>query len=449
VPDVQFDRGERQAIERLRWYMLLRWSGVAVLYGAGLAFRSIGHFTYSQTASNVLAPVVVAYNVVVWRSVSRWRTSPPRDWRRVYRIAGNAQCSADLIVLAVAFHFGGGLESVIIFEPVAVLVVAGLVLSELDSVLQGVLACVLVDVVAGAEASGHLGHVSLGLVDPARIHSARYVVAVLVLFDAVLLFVVALVVFISHRLRQREADLVRLYDAELATVARLEDLDRMKSDFLATVSHELRTPLTVIEGFASHLDRQWHDTAEDQRRDEVITIGRQAKRLHRLVANLLDLSAVEAGEANLELSVVDIVGLARSAIVSSTSPEAELVLTTGDAIWVRCDTTRTEQVLVNLLDNAAKYGAPAVTVTIVARDRDVMVCVEDAGPGVPEERREELFSRFAQLDHGRRGTSTGVGLGLALVRAYVAAQGGRVWYEAADGGGARFCVTLPLAIGRP
>lgn len=134
---------------------------MAVLYSAGVAAREIGDLGYSLAASNVLAPLVLAYNVVVWRLVARWERTPPADWRRTYRVLGNAQCSLDLLVLGAAVHYGGGIESWAVIEPIAVLVVAGLVLSARDSLVQGLFACAVVNSVVVAEATGVLGHVDV------------------------------------------------------------------------------------------------------------------------------------------------------------------------------------------------------------------------------------------------------------------------------------------------
>ncbi len=110
----------------------------------------------------------------------------------------------------------------------------------------------------------------------------------------------------------------------------------------------------------------------------------------------------------------------------------------------RGDPRRTEQVLINLLDNARKYGAPPVSVEAAARNGHVIVSVLDRGAGIPAERAAEVFERFAQLDQGATRTSSGVGLGLALARGYVEAQGGTIGYEALSGGGSKFTFSLPL-----
>src|SRR2546423_1888655 len=220
---------ERAALHRLRWYMHLRWAGVAVIYAATVTAHQIGHYNYSLTTGNVIAPVVIVYNVAIWRAVSRWWRRPPVRWQLSYRLLGNAQCSADLLLLAIGLHLAGGVENPGMIFPVAVLVVAGLVLSPLDSVLQGIFVCAVVDGIVAAEATGHLGHEYLGFLRPELVTDGAYVTAFLVVWDTAVLFVLALVVFLATRLRRREAALAELYDRERDTVRRLEEVDPPKA----------------------------------------------------------------------------------------------------------------------------------------------------------------------------------------------------------------------------
>lgn len=434
---------ERRAVQRLRWYMLLRWAGVAVLYSAGVGARLVADLDYSLAAGNVLAPFVVFYNLVVWRLVTRWELAPPDDWERKYRLLGNAQCSLDLTVLAVALHYAGGIESWAAIQPIAVLVVAGLVLSARDSLLQGLFACALVDFVVVAEATGAIDHVDLGVVSPALVTSGRYVAGFVLLYDAVVVFIVFLVVFLTQRLREREVEVTRLYGLEHETVRRLEEVDRLKSDFLATMSHELRTPLTAIIGFAKHLNRNWERTTEPLRLEQVAAIERQSARLQRLVEDLLDFSAIEAENLRVRAETVHLSPVAEAAVSSCNLDDVDVRVPSQLTAWA--DPHRVEQVLVNLLDNAAKYGRRPITVSAVEDDGHVVVSVADRGEGIPADRVPDVFNRFQQLDRGPTRRASGVGLGLALVRGYVSALGGDVWYEPASPQGARFCFTLPGA----
>ena len=440
-------REDANALERLRWYMLLRWAGVAVLYTSGVVGRLVAGFDYSLAASNVLAPIVLLYNVLVWRQLRIWRDSPPPNWRGAYRALGNLQCSADLLVLTIGLHFGGGIESWGGgLSIVAVLVVAGLVLPSRDSLAQGVLACALFDGVIVLEATGRLSHVSLGVLAPETVRSARFVASVLFGHNAVTLFILTLVVFLAARLRAREAQLAEQYEVERAAAERLRQLDEMKSGFLATVSHELRTPLSAIVGFSSHLARHGEKLTEATRSEQLGVISRQAARLRRLVEELLDFSALEAGTLQVQLKSVDLAAAAHTA-VDAAAVEASVEI--SDGLLVMADPGKLDQILVNLLDNAKKYGRPPVVVRAAERDDEIVVSVVDAGEGIPSGREDEAFDRFTQLENHLVRTGSGVGLGLALVRGYVEAHGGRIWHERPEEGGAAFCFNLQPGSHRP
>jgi len=319
--------------------------------------------------------------------------------------------------------------------------VAGLVLSARDSLLQGLFACALVNFVVIAEGTRTIDHVSIGILSDEVVHSGRYIAAFVALYDSVVVFIVFLVVFIAQRLREREEELTRLYGLEHESVHRLEELDRLKSDFLATVSHELRTPLTAIIGFAKHLHRHWDRTTDALRLEQVDAIERQSGRLQRLVEDLLDFSAIEADNLSVRPEQVEVRQVVDAALASCRIPDVEVDVAPGVTAWA--DPHRVEQILVNLLDNAAKYGARPFGVSAAEHDGVVTMTVCDGGEGVPVGDETQVFTRFVQLDRGPTRTSTGVGLGLALVKGYVEALGGDVWYERATPQGARFSFTLP------
>lgn len=435
---------ERRELQRLRWYMLLRWAGVAVLYPMFLATRMVGDFDYSLVPTHVLAAIAAAYNVAVWATLRRWERVPPKRWRVAYRALGNGQAAADLCVLAASLHFAGGIESWAgAFSPIAVIVVAGIVLRPVDGAAQALLACVLFDAVIIAEATGALGRVSLEVVAPGRDFSARYVASAMVAHNVTVLFVGGLVLYLSHRLRRREDELATLYQVERESVRRLEELDRLKSDFLSAVSHELRTPLTSIVGFANNLRNRWSATTDSAKVEQLGVIERQSVRLRRLVEALLDFSAIESRNLDVRLGPVAVRDAVERAVANADVADVEVDV--PGALRVHADGRHVEQILVNLLDNARKYGRPPVRVVAAEEARVAVIAVEDAGSAIPEGLRPALFERFRQLDGGITRTSSGVGLGLALVKGYVEAQGGEVWYEA-DGAeaGSRFCFTLPL-----
>lgn len=241
----------------------------------------------------------------------------------------------------------------------------------------------------------------------------------------------------------------RLYEKEKEHVAKLMEVDQLKSEFVATVSHELKTPLTSIIGAAQTLRRAKSRLDEEAREEFLAMIERQGHRLLRLIEDILFASKIEAGESPLKLEPVDVGTVAEETLRTlATRKGAERIILdfpeTG--LQAMADPGALQQILLNLLDNALKYGGDTgpVVVTGEVLDEDyVEVCVSDRGPGIAPEDQEVIFDRFRQVDSSRKRRSVGVGLGLYIVRNLVEGHGGRIRVESELGQGSRFCFTLP------
>ena len=230
---------------------------------------------------------------------------------------------------------------------------------------------------------------------------------------------------------------------------RLRELDRMKDDFVASVSHELRTPLTSIRGY---LELVREDGGLEEEQDRMLGIvDRNADRLLGLVTDLLFIAEVDAGKLKLERHRVQLGDVAGES-VEAASPHArvaeiELNLDADDHLVVDGDRARLAQVFDNLISNAIKF-TPAggrIDVRVFRSDAAAVVEVSDTGSGIPEDEREHLFERFFRTSGAIRAAVQGTGLGLAIVVAIAASHGGTVRCESAEGGGAKFLVSLPLA----
>ncbi len=239
-------------------------------------------------------------------------------------------------------------------------------------------------------------------------------------------------------------------EATTAEVARRSDV--LKSALLDSVSHDLRTPLATIRAAAGTLmdpDIEW---PPDQRREIAGSIDREAEWLNRLVTNLLDMSRVEAGELRPNL-VFMTVGDAVEGALHRTRPSLGQrpveVDVPPDLPPILADEVLLGQVLVNALDNAAKYAGTGVLVRISAKvtDREmVRITVEDAGQGVPAESLPRLFEKFYRVPRKGEGSRRGTGIGLAVVRGIVEAMGGVARARQSDLGGFALDVDLPVAV---
>jgi signal transduction histidine kinase len=247
------------------------------------------------------------------------------------------------------------------------------------------------------------------------------------------------------------ANLNRMNDELRRLYGELETASRHKSEFLANMSHELRTPLNAIIGFSELLQQRLVGDLNEQQLgyvDDVIDAGRH---LLSLINDVLDLSKVEAGKMELDLSDVDLrptleSGLTMNAERAGQERIALALMLEPDEITVRADERKVRQVVFNLLSNAVKFTPPDGRVDVSARLTDgvVEVAVADTGPGIAPEDQELIFEEFRQARTGHEGT----GLGLPLSRRFIELHGGRLWVESAPGQGTTFRFTLPVAASR-
>jgi len=231
-------------------------------------------------------------------------------------------------------------------------------------------------------------------------------------------------------------------------VARLGELNRLKTEFVDNVSHEFRTPLTVIRGSSQTLEDHWEGLSDAERRELNTLVQRGATHLTRLIETLLHLAAVQSGTTGYQPLLQDMCALAREVVRQTQPALRQRVILTGDdaPIAVRVDGPKLEVVLRNLLDNAAKFAPDESTIVVelAASGAWAEFAVRDSGPGVRSTDRERVFDRFYQADGGPTRTVSGSGIGLALSRELVLLHGGEIFVDPLFSPGARFVVRIPL-----
>jgi two-component system sensor histidine kinase KdpD len=235
-------------------------------------------------------------------------------------------------------------------------------------------------------------------------------------------------------------------EREMAGIARLEERDRLRSALLASVGHDLRSPLTTVVATAADLAKRYGDTDP-----AFAALSTEAARLQRFVTNLLDMARVEAGALQLALEPVDLTDAVASAVHDvrpALAGHAIALDVPPDLPLVRADARLLHHCLINLLDNAGKFGAPGTPIGVVAsRTPDALTLrVLDEGPGLPPGFEAQAFDRFARVEGSDRARE-GTGLGLAIVKGFAEAMGFSVAAaNRADRSGAAFALTVPAAL---
>jgi two-component system, OmpR family, phosphate regulon sensor histidine kinase PhoR len=238
--------------------------------------------------------------------------------------------------------------------------------------------------------------------------------------------------------------------AEQAARHAAEQALRLRDEFLALAAHELRNPMAVIRGWSQLMSRRLErDRAVDVVTAEqaVTAITSQVDRLVLLLDQMLDVARLEAGRVKLEPDWVDVVTLCRRVVADvGCARECDAIVLDAPPSLVACvDALRLEQLLCNLLDNAVRYSPAGATIDVSLRrlgPDEFELAVRDRGPGIPAEKREQVFERFFQVDPN--GVDGGLGLGLFVCRQIAELHGGAIGVECPDDGGTRFVARLPI-----
>ncbi|MCX6132565.1 MAG: ATP-binding protein [Ignavibacteriales bacterium] len=236
----------------------------------------------------------------------------------------------------------------------------------------------------------------------------------------------------------------------LQDVTRFKNLDRMKSEFIATVSHELRTPLTSINMAVDILSQEVLGKVNDPQRDMLATAKDDCERLTKLVKELLDMSRLESGKYELKSEQINL----RLVVEEALKPlrlqfrekaihlDTDIALSTPE---VPGDKQQLSWVIANLVSNALRYTPTDGTVTIHSDlfEDSVRISVKDSGRGIPPDAVEVIFDKFVQIKQSNDATPGSVGLGLAIAKEVVEAHGGKIWVESSVGQGSTFFFTIP------
>ena len=254
---------------------------------------------------------------------------------------------------------------------------------------------------------------------------------------------------LNELVAQRTAQLAEKLDELARANSDLQQLDRMRSEFVSLVSHQIRAPLTNIRGAAERMQAGCGAVTPTCTRMFAI-LHQQVARLDRLVQDVLGAARIEAGELVLHLEPTSLLPVVSQVVdqVRARTVDRPFRLPTKPGLpLVLADRDRLAEVLANLLDNADKYSAPGAEVTIEARadETEVTLSVRDFGPGLPLENLERVFDKYYRADSSDSQLAYGYGLGLYVCRRLVEAHGGHIWAENAPDGGVVFSFALPVA----
>lgn len=396
------------------WFARLRWIIPPALVVIGFIVEGLSHRRlFAPAPVLVLAVTLLSLNVVYRTLLRRWGGDTEAHARELKALA-HVQVLLDLFAGTLAIHFSGGTRSTFWpFMSLTVMAAALLFASRGFIILYAVVAALLCWIDCALDGGGWMPTTALML--------------------ASLVSMVALIcVFYAERMEESRAQV------------------RTKDEILSRVTHELRTPLSALRGFVYLAQKneaaRGDETPNTKLGQTLSRIDVQVDRLARMVSDLYDASAVQAGKLKLEPRACDLVAIVREVALRfrTLHPKLDLRWSGPDAMWGQWDAARIEQLLSNLIGNAVKYAGEASVVEVTVTPSSggsAHVQVHDDGPGIPADKLAMIFEPFQRVDDS--GKKKGLGLGLAIAREIALLHGGAIWVDSQVGRGTTFHVRLP------
>ncbi len=251
--------------------------------------------------------------------------------------------------------------------------------------------------------------------------------------------------------RKKAEEEIRKLNRELELkVVDLEEVTRMKSDFLSLTSHELRTPLTPMQAQLQMLQEGYMGKMNEKQEDSIEVILRNLTRLDKLINDILDISKIEAGRIRMSFGSMSINDAVKEVIkmqeLSAKKKDIKIRARLTDLPTIIGDAERLRQVISNLLNNAIKFSKKSADVVIETREvgENVLFRITDYGIGIPKEDKEKLFKPLSQIDTSMGREHGGTGLGLAIAKGIIQAHNGKIWVESELGKGSTFFFSIPI-----
>jgi signal transduction histidine kinase len=425
-----------ETLERLTWFVRLRWLAVAGVLGTLPVSWFLLQVRFHPVPILAVAAWLTAYNVYFWQQLRR-----PASQARLLNLA-RAQIVLDLFALVVLLYFAGGAENPFSLYLVFHTAIAAIIFPGRWSLVVTTLAFGLYALMVGLDQAGVIPHFQLaGFHAFPPLRSTRPVLANLFVLGSTLYIVQYFVSSLSRRLNQRTGEL-----AEANEKLRQADRERMQSVIMVT--HELRSPAAAAASLLEVIDR-----VVPEERPALIDRARQRiDGLLRLINDVLDLHQLELGTTRVETVPVPIAVVVEDAVTEYAALARERSVTVREELasglpLVQANARYLEFTVRNLLANAIQYTRPGGSATVSARVRDGLleVAVADTGIGISEADLPRVFDIFYRGAEARKTDRLAPGLGLSLVKRLVETQGGTVQVESRAGQGSRFSFTVPIA----
>jgi len=445
----------------LRVFVIIRWITILGIIAATLIASEIFNIEFPAVLAYGTCVFVTLCNLVLLFQTRSLETVPSGLVIHKARTFGTIHLLLDLAAFTVLLHATGGIENPFIFYFVLHIIAASIMLHYTTVYLLAGLVIFMVTLLVGLEYAGVISHVNLvGFAPPTLYKQGSYILAVLIVLVTALFATTYMVTSVSGKLRKRQRQVVELREQLLEEktrelekssqeVARLEEEKNRFLRFLGIAAHDLKAPLTAIQGFLWVMLGGYSGELSNKQRNMLERSSQRITELLGLISDLLDIPRIETGQIVQEMKEFSLLQVVKGCVdeLSNTAKEKGIKLKVElpqSLPNINGSSTRLQQVIANLLDNAIAYTPEGeVTIRVREKDNDIWVEVMDTGIGIPPEDLPRLFEDFFR---GSNVAVKGTGLGLSIAKRIVEAHGGRIWCESPcpeTNKGSKFTFALP------
>lgn len=432
--------------EKLGWLIFLRWFVIIGLFIVITGSKYLLQITFPLLPLYLGNIGLLVSNVIFYYYNQRLRSlkeSNGQFFRKANRFA-NLQISLDWIILTFLIHFSGGVENPFIFYYIFHMIIASMLLSNKTAYLQATFANCLYGMVILGEWTGVLSHYHLDRFIPNGLclSTSPYLFGVLLGFSTTLYATVYCSICIVNRLRKEEKE-------SIIVNLKLEEQDRLKSQYVQTVSHDLVASLAAIQSCLKVVLSDMTGSISEKSREMITRAEQRSQQVLHFVKDLLDLSKIRASKTieKETISLSQEVNKVAEQLKSKAKEKGLSLLVenpNGDYL-VHANQRGVERILVNLVVNAIRYTPWGGNVGIKIKEQidSIQTVVWDTGIGIQEEDLSNIFDDFYRTRNAEQMDKNGTGLGLSIVKQIVESHGGKIWVESQVGKGSRFGFTLP------
>jgi signal transduction histidine kinase len=445
----------------LRVFVIIRWITILGIIAATLIASEIFKIEFPTVLAYGTCVFVTLCNLVLLFQTRSLETVPSGLVIHKARTFGTIHLLLDLAAFTVLLHFTGGVENPFIFYFVLHIIAASIMLHYTTVYLLAGLVILMVTLLVGLEYAGVITHINLvGFAPPTLYKQKSYILAVLIVLVTALFATTYMSTSVSGKLRKRQRQVIELREQLLEEktrelekssqeVARLEEEKNRFLRFLGIAAHDLKAPLTAIQGFLWVMLGGYAGELSNKQRNMLERSSRRITELLGLISDLLDIPRIETGQIVQEMKEFSLLQVVKGCVdeLSNTAKEKGIKLKVDlpqSLPNINGSSTRLQQVIANLLDNAITYTPEGeVTIRVREKDNEIWVEVMDTGIGIPPEDLPRLFEDFFR---GSNVAVKGTGLGLSIAKRIVEAHGGRIWAESPcpeTNQGSKFTFALP------